>query len=221
MSESPYYADGDTWDREVFGRLQQSRKRAWLVAIVAIAIALLCLLALVLVLPLKEFAPYVITLDKQTGHIEVTQGLKPGDLTDNEAVTMANIVKYLVARETYDPADLKENFEIVSLYSAERALADYRRLYDRSNVKRPTELYGYHTTISATIKNVSFLNEHTASVRFLTNKQAMDRSVTQEHWVAIVGFRYVRAPMALKDRFINPLGFQVTSYRRDQEILSP
>ncbi len=40
-------------------------------------------------------------------------------------------------------------------------------------MKRPTELYGYHTTISATIKNVSFLNEHTASVRFLTNKQAM------------------------------------------------
>ncbi|MEM7282681.1 MAG: VirB8/TrbF family protein [Pseudomonadota bacterium] len=215
-----YFKDGATWDYEIYGRLQQSRKRAWIVATLAIATTVLSVSGLVLVLPLKEFAPFVITLDESTGRVERLQALEPGALSDNEAVTMANIVKFLVARETYDPTDLKANFEMVSLYSASDALADYRALYQRSNPKRPTETYGHDTTVSVTVKNVSFLNRQTASVRFSTATQTALRNATVNHWVGILKFRYVQTPKALQDRFINPLGFQVTHYRRDQEILS-
>ena len=34
---------------------------------------------------------------------------------------------------------------------------------------------------------------------------------------AVIGFRYTGAPMRMEDRFVNPLGFQATSYRRDAE----
>jgi len=215
-----YFTDGETWDREVYGRLQQSRTRAWIIAAVSAALALLSLLALVLVLPLKEFAPYLVTLDTQTGHLEVTQGLKPGDLSEDEAVTMANLVQYVIARETYDPADLKEHFRTVTLHSDDTALADYRALYDRSNLERPTERYAYHSTVEVTIKNVSFLNQHTAAVRYHTDTQAGERDANREHWIAIMSFKYVQSPSRLQDRFENPLGFKVTSYRSDQEILS-
>jgi type IV secretion system protein VirB8 len=39
--------------------------------------------------------------------------------------------------------------------------------------------------------------------------------------VAVVRYRYSTEPMKLEDRFVNPLGFQVTSYRRDPEAVPP
>lgn len=218
-SKETYFKEAETWDHDINANLRQSRNRAWIVAGVAGFVAVLSLLSLVLVLPLKEFAPYVVTLDKATGYIEVTRGLKPGDLSDDEAVTMSNIVRHVIARETYDPSDLKENFDYVLLTSAGDAHDAYVRLYDRNSPTNPVNLYGRSETISTQIKNISFLNNNTASVRFLTERQGLDRTTTN-HWVAIVAFRYTQEPASLTDRFQNPLGFQVTSYRRDQEILS-
>ena len=71
-----YYEQGDTWDYEIHRKNEQSKKLAWVVAGVASTIAVLAMLAVVLVLPLKEFAPYVITKDNSTGYIEVTRGLR-------------------------------------------------------------------------------------------------------------------------------------------------
>jgi type IV secretion system protein VirB8 len=36
----------------------------------------------------------------------------------------------------------------------------------------------------------------------------------------MIAYRWSGEPMKLEDRFVNPLGFQVTSYRRDPEALA-
>ena len=36
----------------------------------------------------------------------------------------------------------------------------------------------------------------------------------------MINYRFSTAPMRSEDRFINPLGFQVYRYRRDQEAVS-
>ena len=213
------YEEGATWDYDLYGQLRQSRKRAWILALGASLMALLSVLALVLVLPLKEFAPYVITHHAETGYIEVTRGFQPGDLSENEAITMSNLVRYLTARETYDPTDLRKQFEYVTLHSQGKALDEYNERFARDNPKSPTKEYGHHTTVSVQIKNVNFLNSQTATIRFQTEKRIQGRDPLVEHWVSILGFRYVQSPASLKDRFINPLGFQVTSYRKDQEFI--
>lgn len=214
-----YYAEGATWEYEVYLKQSLSRRRAWIVAGVASAIAVLAMLSVVLVLPLKEFAPYVVTKDKSTGYIEVTRGLKPGDLQDDEAVTMANIVQCLTARETFDAQDVKENFAAVNLCMAERALAEYLALYEQGSPSSPVQLYGYEGVVSVQIKSVQLLSPTTASVRFQTTLNMRERE-TVNHWVAAIQFRYVQKPASLADRFKNPLGFQITRYRRDQEILT-
>lgn len=37
------------------------------------------------------------------------------------------------------------------------------------------------------------------------------------HWAATLVFKFSDAPMAEKDRAVNPLGFQVTEYRTDPD----
>jgi hypothetical protein len=68
------------------------------------------------------------------------------------------------------------------------------------------------------VKSVSFLNSHTAQVRF-TSTETMRASKSTDAWVAILSFRFVNLPETEEERFINPLGFQVTAYRLDQELV--
>ncbi|MBR7560253.1 hypothetical protein KC218_27265, partial [Mycobacterium tuberculosis] len=79
--------------------------------------ACLTLTCLALLLPLKSFEPYVIEVDKTTGFMEIKQPLADGDLTQNEAIARMYVVRYLKARETYDPATVKDNFDLAQLLS--------------------------------------------------------------------------------------------------------
>jgi len=213
-----YYREGGTWEVETYLRLKRSNRRAWLVAGMASAFSVLAMLALVLLLPLKEFAPYVVTVHEGTGYLEVTRGLKPGDLSDDEAVTSANIVRCLTAHQTFDATDVKENFETVNLCMADQALDNYRAIFARGHTDNPVERYGYDSTVRVQIKSLQLLTNSSAQVRFQTVTTTRDRDDIH-HWVAVLTFRYVQKPASLADRFKNPLGFQITRFRRDQEIL--
>lgn len=213
-----YFKASETWDREVFSNMEQSRNRAWLLSFISMGIAVLSLLTLVLILPLKTFAPYVITVDRVTGYMEVTKGLIEGNLTQDEAITEANLVKYVSARERYNPAILRENYDLVSLFSSGKALSEHISLWNGKNPNNPSIVYGRQTNIDIKIQSVSFLSDKIASIRFL--REVHDGSqVKTSVWNAVIEFQYSQKPLKMADRFSNPLGFQVISYRVNPEVL--
>ena len=72
--------------------------------------------------------------------------------------------------------------------------------------------------VSTSIKSVSILSPTTALVRFDTvRRDPGSNTGSQQAWSAVLTFRYSNAPLSMGDRFLNPLGFQVTRYRRDAE----
>jgi type IV secretion system protein VirB8 len=75
--------------------------------------------------------------------------------------------------------------------------------------------------VATTVKSVSLLSPTTALVRFDTERrEAGGAPEPVQSWSAVVAFRYSGAPMRMEDRFLNPLGFEVTRYRRDAEAPS-
>jgi type IV secretion system protein VirB8 len=55
-------------------------------------------------------------------------------------------------------------------------------------------------------------------VRFDTvRRDAGGRQMPPQPWVAVIAYRYSGEPMSLDDRFLNPLGFEVTAYQRNPE----
>jgi len=52
-----------------------------------------------------------------------------GSLTQDESVTMFNVVRYVKARETYDPKALKDNFDLAQLLSTGAASRDLTELF--------------------------------------------------------------------------------------------
>jgi len=217
-SSEAYYRDGETWEQEIVAGVIQSKNRAWLITFCSLGLALLSLVTLILLLPLKTFEPYVVTVDQSTGYVEVTKGLQAGNLTQDQAITQSNLVRYVSAREQYNPAVLKQNYDLVALMSGGKSLKEFQQLWAGNNPDNPSVALGHGSHIDIKIKSVSFLNDKTASVRFLREHRKNDR-VLVSHWNAIIDFQYSQKPMRMADRFSNPLGFQVTNYRVNPEVL--
>ena len=217
-----YYDQAATWSADIHGALRASRRVAWIVAASACLVAVLEALALVALTPLKTVVPDIITVDRQTGFVQEVNGLKAGSLTQDQAVTQAFLVQYVLARETFDATDLREDYHKVMLWSAGDARAQYQTLMQRTTPDSPLTLYSPTTMVSVTINSVSLLSPTTALVRFQTTRHEAEASAaSQQSWAAVLAFRYTNAPMANGDRFLNPLGFQVTRYRRDSETVAP
>ncbi|CDZ67494.1 VirB8 family protein, partial CDS, pseudogene [Neorhizobium galegae bv. orientalis] len=100
---STYWHAGASWEAELYRKERRSRKIAWTVATIASVSTLLSLSALNLLVPLKQFEAVVVVADKTTGFVEVARSLDESKLSQNDAIKTANIVRYIRARETYDP----------------------------------------------------------------------------------------------------------------------
>lgn len=213
-----YYTAAATWAADIHGSLRASRTLAWIVATIAVAIAGLEAVALAALAPLKSVVPYAISVDRQTGYIETVRPIEKGPLTQDQAVTHAHLAQYVIARETFDATDLPEAYRKVLLESAGDARSDYVRLMRKETPESPLNLYGPGTVVSTTIKSVSQLSPTTALVRFdTTRRDAGAPPAAPEAWAAVIAFRYTNAPRRMGERLVNPLGFQVTRYRRDAE----
>lgn len=214
---SAYYAEAATWAHDVHGSLRASRKVAWIVAGAAAAIAVLEAFALAGLVPLKSVEPYTILVDRQTGYAQVASSLEPGALSQDAAVTQAFLAQYVVARETFDLHDLQANYRKVSAWSQGSARSQYVQSMQAKNPNSPVNLNSRTTVVQTTIKSVSQIAPGSALVRFETERRDGDLAGERRSYAAVVGFRYTGAPMRNEDRLHNPLGFQVTSYRRDSE----
>jgi len=215
-----YYQSGDIWEQEVVKKAIRSRALAWCVTTIFGATTLVSLATLAMLVPLKSFEPYIVEVDKNTGYIEVKTGLtRPTSLTEQQAITQANIVRYIRSREGYDPFAIEQNFAIAALLSTGTAARQLQDLYSAANLQNPAKVYGRNKRVMTEIASVTFPNASTGIVRFMTVEQSETESIPR-HWIAVVRYRYTDTPATNEWRFENPLGFQVYDYRRDQETVT-
>ena len=221
VAPAAYYAEAASWDADVNGALSVSRRRAWWVASLATFVALLQALALALLMPLKTVVPYTITVDRQTGYAEAARGVDLGPMTENQALIQSALAQYVIARETIDATDLVSNYRKVGLWSTGQARRDYLAGMDRANPASILNSADASTQIMTTVKSIALLDATHALVRFATDRRDGEGPVARQDWAAVVGFGFSGAPLAAEDRLINPLGFQVSHYRRDSEGAPP
>jgi type IV secretion system protein VirB8 len=200
----------EAWAEEAVDEARKSRNFAWVVALILIVIVGAQAAAIAVMLPLKQIEPYTILVDKTTGYMETVRGIKPGALPEDQAVVEALLAQYVLAREAFGAADLSERYRQVALWSDGAARAEYIAAYQPGGAMTAVPA---GAQIAVTIKKVDVLSRNAARVHFATTRTGAPPT----DWQATIGFRFSGAPMRNEDRLINPLGFQVISYRRDGE----
>ena len=191
---------------------------AWTVAAVAGGLAITGVTAVAMLVPLKTVAPYVITVDKATGASEITSQLSGENrVSYDEAVSKYFLADYVRNREGWIPQARKEFFEGVLAMSARDEQARWIAFYGKDNPKSPQSVFTDLDTVFIAVKSVTFVSKNVAQVRFTKTLQRGSIS-TDTPAIATVTFDTTDTPTTEQQRFKNPLGLEVQTYRADLEI---
>lgn len=213
-------AIAESWGESALDRMKRSRRIAWIVACVSAAIAVLLAIAIIVLLPLKTVEPYTLLVDRQTGHVEALAPIDEQTISPDTALTRSFLVQYVIARESFDADSFDRDYGRTTLWSAGDARQRYIAQMQSNNPMSPLAYMPRGGTIATEVRSVSPLGADRALIRFTTVRTDPGaQPQPPEHWAAIVGYGFSEAPMSEADRLLNPLGFQVTSYRRDAETL--
>ena len=210
----------DSWAQSVTDDLERSRRTAWIVACASAGVAALLVIALVLLLPLKETVPLTVLVDRQTGNVEYLDPLDPQSVSADAALTRSFLMQYVTAREGFDAPDFQQDYRKVGLFSAPEVRQQYTASVDAENPLSPFSALPRGSSIDVEVRSISSLSANRSLVRFTTvRRDGGARPQEAQYWAAVIDWVYSGAAMSEDDRLINPLGFQVTRYRRNAETL--
>jgi type IV secretion system protein VirB8 len=214
-----YLAEARTWDHDRLSAAYRSRRLAWRLAAVAAGLAGLSVAGLAALTPLKTVEPYVVRVDRTTGAVEILRGLSStAPMRYDEAVTKSFLATYVRSREGWLPQAAEANFRQVSIMSTPEEQQRWALAYRPTNAASPQVAFGPAADVQVSVRAISFVAPGVANVRF---HRAIRRGGQTEEsdWIATAAFAYTHAPMGESDRLRNPLGFQVSSYRADPEVV--
>jgi type IV secretion system protein VirB8 len=213
-----YFAQARSWEQDRLLSAHRSKRLAWIVAAAASTLSALAVGALAALTPLKTVAPYVIRVDRATGAVDVMTGLTgKRDMTYEEAVTKSALSTYVRARESWLAPAGKANFRQVAIMSTPDEQQRWAALAAPTNPSSAQILYGPSGRVDVDIRAISFVADKVANVRF-HRILYQGPQVAESDWIATLSFAYTAAPMLEADRLLNPLGFQVVTYRADPEV---
>lgn len=216
-----YLQEARTWETDKVRELEKSKKVAWRVATVSGATAFAAVMAVAAMMPLKTVEPYVIRVDNSTGIVDVVEALTDGKTNYDEAMNKYFTQWYIRYREGYSKELAEDYYYNVGIMSSSLEQQKYFQFFNPKNPLSPLNVFGPYAKVKIRIKSTSFINPTVALVRYTKEiERGLDKPQVT-HWAATVTFKYTKAPMAEKDRAINPLGFQVVEYRNDPDALAP
>lgn len=213
---------------------RRSERRAWRVAFGATAMSLILAAGYFYFLPLKEKIPFLVMADASTGTATIAQlrgDFSKNSITASEAINRSNVSHYVTARESYDLALLRlRDWKTVYTMSGPDVSAAYSALYAENNPSSPYHLYGKGKAIRVKVLSIVLIGggktvaPKGATVRFQRSLYEKQSGGTRylDSKLATMEFAYKpNLGMKEEDRIENPLGFQVTSYRVDNDYATP
>ncbi len=210
-----------TFEDEVFFQLRSQRNRWMIVAIIALIMAVVAMGGLVALLPLKEVKPFIVMVDRTTGAAEKIVQVRPVSLAEQEAVRQAELVSYVIDRETYDVADNQSRIPGVLTRSKDQARSSLVSLWTKGSKDYPPDIYTTRSRVIVKVVSIALLSQTTAQVRFRKMLETAGERPVERDFVATVGFKFQpKVERNLEAVWKNPLGFLVTNYRVDAETLS-
>ena len=217
-----YYAEARSWSSDKVDDMQRSRRTAWIVAGAAISVAVIEAIAMIAMLPLKTVVPYTILVDRNTGFAQVLEGSDVPAVKPQSALVQSLLAQYVLARETYDIGSIQSQYRKVALWSEGETRRQYVGMMASGNPLSPVARYGRNTIVETHVESVTPTAKDTALVRFYTERRNQGQAASERaYWISLIRYRFDGEPLAIEDRFDNPLGFQVVHYRRDQEAPPP
>lgn len=213
---------GISYEANIRYLVDKSNKRAWFIAFISTFVTVIAIVAVMLLTPLKTVVPYLIKVDQSTGMVEMMTVLNRKDIGKDEALDKYFLATYINAREGYIYQLLNHDYVLTQLMSSKEVASKYRALYAGANAR--DSVLTNDNVIDVKILSIVLGNSNginTATIRMqLNQKNLTSGAVVSSVKVATLTYDYfVDEASSEENRIENPLGFKVTKYRVDSEIV--
>ncbi|ACZ48794.1 type IV secretion system protein VirB8 [Anaplasma centrale str. Israel] len=168
----------------------------------------------------RTIEPFVVEIEKKSGITTLVNPITVKQYSADEVLGNYFIIEYVRARELYDPNNFQYNYYTkVRLLSSQETYGEFRNWIRPSNPSSPMTLYSDAVSGNLKVRSLQHLSTGNVQIRFSLEFNNHNGSITKRDRIATLSFRYSSLEMNDQDRQVNPLGFQITYYRADDEFL--
>lgn len=227
-----YFQLARTWADDYYTLVTASRNRYRMAFLSAMGISVLLALSVISLSHTHEYIPLMVH-HYDSGAVSIEQA-ENAYVPESQAEVESELVRYIVNRESYDPASFTEQYKLVTLMSDNKVSQDYHHNQSSDDQASFIATFGSRVVRSVKIQDVNFLDnadlnnekEHEthhknlAEVNFMvTDKDVKSGTEKQTPYVAILSWTHTGIPHDPEARWMNWNGFTITHYQRNQRTL--
>ncbi len=219
------------WYQDKYQHVLTQRNVLALIALAALITALCAVFAVMRLAPLKSVEPYLLQVDERNGITQKVSPVTRNEYAANEAIDRYFTSAYLRMRESYNPSILLYNYNAVRIMSVVDVFYAYRRSMDPSVEGSVANHLGNYGRRDVKIRSLAYLvnpvnrfqKAETAQskiiqARITTTDVIPNQPDVTQYWVITITFEYANLALSEAEQWINPLGYQVTSYQIQREV---
>ena len=212
--------DSRGWFANRYNTVVVQRNVLFLITLASLACVGLSGLVVLGVSKSRTIEPFVVEVEKKSGITTLVNPMTVKQYSADEVLNRYFVIEYIRARELFDPNNFQYNFYVkVRLFSAQNVYNEFRNWIRLSNADSPINLYSSIASGDLKIRSIQNLRPDNMQIRFTLEFTKKGGDVIKKDRIATISFSYVSIEMNEQQRQINPLGFQITYYRADDEFL--
>jgi len=218
-----FFGEAQGWEADRLLRIENSERRAWLVARCSLLVTAISVIAIVAMLPLKTVVPYLYGIDRQTGEVTLMDAANQRQIIGNQDLLDKHFANaYVISRDSYDWKLLQSDYNDTLAFSSPSVARDYAARFD--GAKAVNKVWGSNVERRVTVTSIQLAPDSIskkAVVRYTVQQRNLETNVLEplEHYIATIAYEYHPNRTGKEQDLIrNPLGFTVTGYRADPEI---
>ncbi len=215
------------WYQDRYETVQIQRNVLFIILVALIGIFALTILGIIDLNSQKVYEPFIVQIEENTGIITKVNNQSVRNLPAEKAVRNSSLVRYILARESYNYADYKFNYnQIVRLMSSKEVYNEFNNMINSANPQSPVPL-GYTAKVEVRIKSLIDLNESQNLVQIRVEKARIPTNTfnSEEYfkkaaksYIITLRYQYRDLDLSETERYINPLGMQIIAYSISEEV---
>ncbi|EHP44165.1 type IV secretion system protein VirB8 [Cupriavidus basilensis OR16] len=160
----------------------------------------------------------VVSVVDANGHVTKQTVVNKDTITAQDAFVQSEVHAFVTACNTFDPAWRQHYADLCRLHATLAVARQYDTETGPENPDNPYYQLAKGERRYPRITAVTSLAKEAYQVSFqsITDRPGSEPRV--EYFTALVHYTFTYKPLALGDRWENPLGFAATAYRKDQEL---
>ncbi|QKX02898.1 type IV secretion system protein [Wolbachia endosymbiont of Litomosoides sigmodontis] len=208
------------WNFSRYSTVIVQRNILLLFTLVLLVAILVAILAIFKISTSSTIEPFIIEIEKKSGIVRLVDPVTVKQYSADEVLNNHFIAEYIRAREVFDPYSYNYNYYTkIRLFSSPNVYNEFKNYIGSQNMDDLFNLYSGFVKNDFKIRSTQKLDDDTFQVRFTVEFTQKGGSSIRKNKIVIMSYRYAPLEMNDQQRYVNPLGFQVTSYRVDDEYV--